>query len=102
MTGYNSTASLILLLAIFALRKLPGLSSIWRKIPDGWRWVVPTLSGVLAGLVPVVAAHGNARAVFTSLVSGLTGVALPAMGLHAVVKDSPIPIDGVAGGKPKP
>lgn len=31
----------------------------------------------------------------------LLGISLPAMGAHALIKDSPIPIDGGPGGKPR-
>lgn len=99
MTPYNSTAALVLLLAVYVLRKAPGIAPLWQRIPEGWRWTVPTLAGVLAGVVPVVAQHGNLHAVLVALVSGLVGISLPAMGAHALVKDSPLPVDGGSGGK---
>jgi TctA family transporter len=96
--NYYSIAALALTLIVYALRKLPGLKNVWQKIPDGWRWLVPTLAGALAGLIPLVQSGASVKDIAMALLAGLFGISLPAMGVAAAVKDSPLPIDGGAGG----
>jgi hypothetical protein len=97
--NYYEIAAIVLTLLVYALRKLPGAKTLWQKIPEGYRWLVPTLSGALAGLIPLIQAGATPKQIALALISGLFGIGLPAMGIHAAVQDSPLPIDGGAGGK---
>ena len=97
---YYEIAAIVLTLLVYALRKLPGAKVVWQKIPEGYRWLVPTLAGALAGLIPLVATGASPKQIALALLSGLFGISLPSMGIHAAVQDSPLPIDGGPGGKP--
>lgn len=93
--------ALALTLILYAVRKLPGLSFLWNKIPDGWRWLFPLVAGALTQVIPLVSSSGSFAELGQALLTG-AGVGLTAMGIHAAVKESPIPIDGGPGGRSLP
>ncbi len=97
--------AMVLTLLVQLLRKSPKTSKWWRRIPEGWRWLVPGLSGAAMGFI-----HGyqGSLPIGGALISagiealyGLFGVSMTSMGLAAMLKESPVPWDGRAGGKPK-
>jgi hypothetical protein len=86
---------------IQAARKSKLVGPLWRRIPSGWRF----LPGVV---VAAAIAYGNALAKGMTPVSalpralgGILGLALPAMGIAAGLRESHVPWDGGAGGKPR-
>lgn len=75
------------------------LNKLWFMIPDGWRWLPATGIGAFVGAFSVGA--DLPHAIFAVL-GGIVGVGVPANGWHAVAKESPLNIDGGAGGSPLP
>lgn len=96
--AWYALAALILTTVVQIVRKSPVLRDLWRRIPDGWRWVIPVLGGSVTGLVHGL--HVGAPLAHLALYAGAgaLGISLPAMGLHALLKESPIPFDGRSGG----
>lgn len=100
--NWYAFAALLLTLVIQIVRKAPALRNAWNKIPEGYRFLVPLLSGAAIGFTQSFAAgEGLADAMFAS-VGGALGIGLTSMGAAAALKESPLPWDGGAGGKPKP
>lgn len=76
------------------------LNKLWFKIPDGWRWVVPVGSGAVTAFTTAFAQGATFPMALAAIVGGILGIGTPAMGAHAALKESPVRIDGGAGGKP--
>lgn len=74
---------------------------LWAHIPDGAKMLVPILGPVVYAIVQAYQANADAKTAFGMVMAALFGIGLPAMGLHAALKESPIPWDGGAGGKAK-
>jgi hypothetical protein len=98
--------AMALTLLVQLVRKSPKTSSWWKKVPEGWRWLVPGLTGIVMGFIhgyqgnlPLSGALINAG---IEALYGLFGVSMTSMGLAAMLKESPLPWDGGSGGKPKP
>lgn len=95
----------VLTLVVQLLRKSPKTAAWWKKIPDGWRWLVPGLSGAVMGFIHgyqgSLPLGGALLSAGTEALYGLFGVSMTSMGLAAMLKESPLPWDGSAGGKPK-
>lgn len=100
LRNWYALAALILTLAVQLFRKAPGSSEWWAKIPDGWRWALPVLSGAVAGFTQAFAAGLNVWSALLGAVGGAVGISLPSMGLNAALTDSKLPWNGGAGGAP--
>lgn len=96
--------ALTLLLQMVRANSVPVLTSalnkLWFKIPDGWRWLVPVLSGAATAFTTAFASGATFPMALAAIVGGVLGIGTPAMGLHAALKESPVHVDGGAGGKP--
>jgi hypothetical protein len=84
----------MLTLLIQALRNIPTTASVWKRIPDGWRWLVPIVMGDAIGFVE---AYRQGHDVHTALLA-MMSIGLGAVGLNGVLTDSSIPWNGRAGG----
>lgn len=98
---WYAAAALILMLVLQCVRQgnIPLLTKLWNKIPDGWRWLPAFLSGAATGFTTAFANGQPLGVALVASVGGVFGISFPAMGIHAVAKESPIRIDGGAGGK---
>src|SRR5688500_908735 len=100
MRDWYLLAGACLTLAGQVLRKNETLrKKIWTKVPDGWRWAIPVLSGAAIAFsgawltgVPLMTALVHA-------VGGALAIGGGSMGLASALKESPVPWDGKAGGK---
>lgn len=83
------------------VRKWPLTAPIWKSIPDGYRWIPGVVFGFTAGVAEAaMRSTSNAEAIGYGI-KGILAVSFPAMGLAAVLRESPLPWDGGAGGKPQ-
>ena len=87
----------LVLVASYALRRLPPTAPLWAKVPDGWRWLVPL---VLASLTAFGEALQSGRGWDGALQVGLTAV-LAAIGVHKVASDAPGPYNSKPQEVPK-
>lgn len=76
------------------------LNKLWFKVPDGWRWLVPVLTGAATAFTAAFAQGVSFQMALVAIVGGVLGIGTPSMGLHAALKESPANIDGGPGGKP--
>jgi hypothetical protein len=81
------------------VRKHPVTSPWWQKIPDGWRFVPGVVASFAVGFTTAFLGHETFGAAIVAGFGGVAGIALPAMGLAAGLKESKVPWDGGAGGK---
>jgi hypothetical protein len=101
--NWYSAAALGLMVALQVVRQSPNtplvsyLNKLWFKIPDGWRWLPSVAVGAFVGAFQAGASLGTA---LIAVLGGVLGISMPAMGMHAVAKESPLHVDGGAGGKP--
>lgn len=96
-------AALVLMLALQFVRKGPAwLAALWTRVPNGWRFVGPLLMGAATAFVGAYSSGATLRQALAAAVAGVLGIGLPASGLHAWVKESPLPVDGGRGGDPDP
>jgi hypothetical protein len=100
--NWYALAALIVLFATQLFRKAPMLSDLWRKVPDGWRWLFPVVSGASAGFVGAFQAGLSFTVALVGAVGGALGISVPAMGLNALLTESPIRWNGGSGGTPTP
>jgi hypothetical protein len=102
MRNWFAVAALALMIVLQVIRqnKVPGLTKLWFKVPDGWRWIGPVLIGAATAFTTAFAQGVDFAHALLAVVGGLLGISLPSMGWHAVAKESPVHIDGGAGGKP--
>lgn len=100
--NWYALAALILLLVTQLFRKAPKLGDIWRKVPDGWRWLFPVVSGAVAGFTGAFQAGQPLASALVASVGGAIGISIPAMGLNALLTESPVPWNGSSGGTPAP
>ena len=78
------------------IKVLPQTSPFWKKIPDGAKLFVPVFLASGAAFVHGFNAHEPAlQSLWDAVV-----IALGAMGGNAALTESPIPWNGLAGGKP--
>jgi hypothetical protein len=97
--AWYPAAALILLFATQFLRKSPWTAHIWKKIPEGARWLVPVAGGAVTGFVAAYQAGESLQDALLAALGGILTVSFPAMGANAALTDSPIPWNGGAGGK---
>jgi hypothetical protein len=81
------------------VRKHPLTSPWWQKIPDGWRFLPGVIASFAVGFTTAFLAHASFLSALIAGVGGVAGIAVPAMGLAAGLKESPLKWDGGAGGK---
>jgi hypothetical protein len=96
--AWYALAALILTAVVQVVRKSPVLRDLWRSIPDGWRWLVPVLAGASTGLIHGLESGVPLLQLALYAGAGALGISLPAMGLHALLRESPVPWDGGSGG----
>lgn len=94
----------VLTLVVQLVRKSGKTAIWWKKIPEGWRWLVPggvgALMGFIHGYQKSLPLQGALLSAGIEMLYGLFGVSMASMGLAALLKESPVPWDGRAGGKP--
>lgn len=93
--------AIILTLAIALAKKSPYTSAGYKKIPEGWRWLVPVIAGAAMGFVKAYEAGYTWVGALMETGAGIFGVSFISMGINAGLKDSPLPWGGGPGGKPK-
>lgn len=93
--------AIILTMVIQLARKSPFTKPAMDKIPEGWRFLVPMITGGVMGFVHGYEAGYTVIGALVETFAGIFGVSLISMGFAATLKESPIPWDGGAGGKPK-
>ncbi len=76
--------------------------ALWAKIPTGYRFALPALGAMAAAFVHAWVAGEPWKQALLDVGNSLWQIALPAMGGAALLKESPFPWDGGAGGEPKP
>lgn len=93
----------VALMACVQVLKMPKLRDyLWSHIPDGAKMLVPILGPVVYAIIQCYQSGADATTAFGVLMAALFGMSFPAMGIHAALRESPLPFDGGAGGKPKP
>lgn len=100
LRNWYALAAIILTLAVQIFRKAPKSSEWWAKIPDGWRWAIPVLSGAVTGFTQAYAADLSLGAALLAAGGGAIGISIPAMGLNAALTELPVKWNGGAGGLP--
>ena len=80
-------------------RNVPLFTWAWKKMPDGWRFMWPLLSGAATGFADGVLSSGSLKAGLLQAGVGLLGIGGGSMGLASALKESPLKWDGGAGGK---
>jgi hypothetical protein len=96
--NWYALAALILTIAVQAFRKAPGSSKLWAKIPDGYRWALPVVSGAVTGFTQAYAAGLNLGSALLAAAGGAVGISIPAMGLNSLLTEAPVRWNGGAGG----
>lgn len=102
LVGARAAYPLVGTLLTFAIqigKKSPYTGQWYAKIPDGWRWLVPVLSGAAMGFVHGYQAGYGVVGALVETAFGAMGVGATAMGVAAGLKESKLPWDGGAGGK---
>jgi hypothetical protein len=100
LTNQNwfATAALTIMLGIQIGKSTPLGGRVYSLVPDGYRFLVPTVLAMLTAFV-----HGfQVHETFQASVWDAIKIALGAMGGAAALKESPLPWGGGAGGKPLP
>lgn len=94
-------AAAALAAAIQTIRKSDPLrAALWAWIPQGWRWLAPSLLGALIAATEAVASgEPDWRRVLLAAALGAPGIGGLAMGMAAALKESPVPWDGGRGGR---
>jgi hypothetical protein len=96
---YYPAAAFVLSVLVQFVRKFRLTARIWEAMPEGWRWTIPALSGAVAGFCAAYQHGMTWQQALTAAAYGALGIGAGAMGIHAAVKDSILPIDGHGGGK---
>jgi len=105
LAGARAAYPLIATLLTFAIqigKVSPYTKVLYAKIPVGFLWLPPVVAGAAAGFVHGYQTGHTLAGALIEMVFGIFGVSLTAMGLHAGLKESPLPWSGGAGGAPKP
>lgn len=99
---WYAVVALALMVVLQVVRKndVPLLTRLWFKIPDGWRWLAPMLTGMATGFTTAFASGLTFHMALVAMVGGALGIGFPSMGMHAAAKESPLHVDGGAGGRP--
>lgn len=100
--NWYALAALILLFVTQLFRKAPKLSDLWRKVPDGWRWLFPVVGGAVTGFTGAFQAGQPLGSALVAAAGGTLGISLTAMGLNALLTESVVPWNGGSGGLPPP
>lgn len=98
VSWYAVVAILLQMLVIQGTRKHSKLALLWQKVPDGFRFVPGAVMSFAGGFV---AAFSQGAPFGWALAVGggaIVGIALPASGLAAWLKESHLPWDGGPGG----
>lgn len=98
---WYALAALILTGTLQVFRKVPLTSGVWKKIPDGYRFLVPLFLGFATAFVGAWQEGQVWQSALLSALGGAIAIGFPSMGVAAALAESPIPWDGGAGGKPK-
>jgi hypothetical protein len=98
--NWYAFAALALTLAVQLFRKAPKSSELWAKIPDGWRWLIPVVSGAVTGFTQAYAAGLSFGTAALAAFGGAIGISIPAMGLNSLLTEAPVRWNGGAGGAP--
>lgn len=102
MHNWYALAALVLmgLLQVIRSNRVPFLTKLWYRVPDGWRWLGPLLFGASTAFVTAFANGLSFAQACAAIVGGIFGIGFPSMGIHAAAKESPVHIDGGPGGQP--
>lgn len=101
--NWYALAALLLTLAVQLFRKAPKSSELWAKIPDGWRWLLPVVSGAVTGFTQAFAAGLPFPSAALAAFGGAIGISIPAMGINSLLTEAPLRWNGGAGGaQPEP
>ncbi len=100
LRNWYAVAALALTLGVQIFRKAPWSSKLWAGIPNGYRWLIPVLSGAVTGFTQAFAANLPIGAAILAAIGGAIGISIPAMGLNSLLTESPVKWNGGAGGAP--
>lgn len=100
--NWYAFAALLLTLLVQLFRKAPGSKKLWDKIPDGYRWAIPMISGAVTGFTQAFAAGLDFPTASLAAVGGAIGISIPAMGINSLLTEAPMRWNGGAGGAPPP
>jgi hypothetical protein len=98
MKNWYAVAAIVLMVIVQLVRKYPKTSPFWQKVPDGLRFLPGMLVSFGVGFVAGWQEHLPVLDALMQGVGGIIGISIPAMGLAATIKESPIPWDGGSGG----
>jgi len=95
--------AMLLTCVVQLARKSPKTADWWKKVPDGWRWLIPVAAGAAMGFVHGYQGHlplgGALLSAGIEALYGIFGVSMTSMGLAAALRESPVLWDGGVGGK---
>jgi len=100
LRNWYALAAIVLTLLVQLIKTAPKLQPLWQLIPNGWRWAIPVVSGAVTGFTQAYAANLPLGAAIIAAVGGAIGISIPAMGINAVLTESPFKWNGGAGGEP--
>lgn len=102
LKNWYAVAGVVLAFVIQAHRRFPWLGAkLWARIPDGAKFLVPVLSGAVVAFVAAFDAGRPFVEALKAAAGGAIAIGFGAMGVAAGLKESPLPWNGGAGGKPK-
>lgn len=95
---WYAIVAIVMLLTIQLFRSHPLTADTWQKIPEGWRFLPAVITSFSIAFVKAFLDKAAPLDAVVAGVGGVLGIAIPAMGLAAALKESKLPWDGGAGG----
>lgn len=102
LKSWYGAVALGLMIFLQIVRKHPTTSRYWNRLPEGWRFLPGVVSSFAVAFVASYSASAPWNDAALAGVGGIFGIAIPAMGGAAWLKESHMPWDGGAGGKTRP
>src|SRR5262245_61267813 len=99
MHNWYLAAGALLTFVVQAMRKVPWLRK-WTidHVPNGLRFLVPLVAGAVIAFSGAWLQGLALSAALMHALAGALAIGGGSMGLHAALKESPIPWDGASGG----
>jgi hypothetical protein len=98
LRDWYALAALSVALFVQVIRKMQGTRELWRLVPDGYRWLIPVALGACVGFIQAYQEGKSWQAALIVALGGALGIGVPAMGVHAAMKESWTPSNGKANG----